>query len=69
MSVPSAEQPRIMRECDHCHQVDDASHHQVAVNSPDGLVVFSRHFRCCAENGCPDGSCHAILNRSPGVQP
>lgn len=58
---------RTLRECEHCHVVDDKGHHQVAVPGDGGLVVVSRHFKCCAEVGCPDGSCAEILSRSPGV--
>ena len=58
---------RTLRECDQCHAVDDKGHHQVAVPGAGGLVVVSRHFECCAANGCPDGSCAEILSRSPGV--
>jgi hypothetical protein len=62
MSVQQPEPVRALRECDECHEVDDLGHHQVVVPGDDGsMVVASRHFRCCAENGCPDGSCHAIL--------
>jgi hypothetical protein len=46
--------------------VDDLGHHQVAVATPDGIVVESRHFACCQRLGCPDGSCDEIL-RSTGV--
>jgi hypothetical protein len=59
---------RALRECDECHQVDDLGHHQVVVPGADGsLEVASRHFRCCASSGCPDGSCNAILTGAPGV--
>lgn len=62
MSVQPQEPKRVLRECDACHQVDDAGHHQVAVPDASGaLVVESRHFACCAAAGCPDGSCNAIL--------
>ena len=64
MSQP--EPARALRECDECHEVDDASHHQVVVPDAVGdLVVASRHFRCCAATGCPDGSCNAILTGAP----
>jgi hypothetical protein len=62
---PGDAQPRAQRECDGCHKVDDLPHHQVVVPGPAGLVMESRHFACCAEAGCPDGSCHQILNGSP----
>jgi hypothetical protein len=26
-------------------------------------AVISKHFRCCADDGCPDGSCDQILGR------
>jgi hypothetical protein len=61
MSVQPQETGRTLRECDECHEVDDEGHHQVV--SPDAsgaLAVASRHFRCCAATGCPDGSCDAI---------
>lgn len=61
---------RALRECDECRQVDDLGHHQVVVPGADGsLEVASRHFRCCAAAGCPDGSCNAILTGTgaPGV--
>lgn len=62
MSVQQPEPARALRECDECHEVDDLGHHQVVVPGDDGsMVVSSRHFKCCAEAGCPDGSCHAIL--------
>ena len=66
MTVP---QPgKVMRECDHCHAVDDEGHHQVVVPSGDGgMEVISRHFACCMEAGCPDGSCETIVNGRPGV--
>lgn len=56
---------RTLRECEHCHVVDDKGHHMATV--PPTMTVISRHFKCCAENGCPDGSCAEILSRSPGV--
>jgi hypothetical protein len=57
---------RALRECDECHQVDDLGHHQVVVPDASGsLAVSSRHFRCCAGSGCPDGSCNAILTGAP----
>lgn len=60
------EPPRALRECDECHEVDDAGHHQVVVPDATGdLVVSSRHFRCCAATGCPDGSCDEILTGAP----
>jgi hypothetical protein len=60
------EQPRVLRECDECHAVDDKPHHQVAVPVEGvGLVVEGRHFGCCAARGCPDGTCAQILNGSP----
>jgi hypothetical protein len=58
---------RVQRECDECHEVDDQPHHQVVVPEEGGLVMYSRHFRCCVRVGCPDGSCVTILNRSAGV--
>jgi len=67
MSEAAAVQPRVQRECDECHEVDDLGHHQVAVAVDGGLAVTSRHFECCASHGCPDGSCVQILNGSPGV--
>lgn len=62
-------QPRAQRECDDCHAVDDAGHHQVAFGTADGLEVVSRHFRCCAAAGCPDGSCYQMTatGATPGV--
>jgi hypothetical protein len=65
MTAPAGvEQPRALRECDQCHVVDDLGHHQVVVPADGGLRMVSRHFACCADNGCPDGSCQTILNRS-----
>jgi hypothetical protein len=63
MTMPQAQpQPqRAQRECDECHEVDDLGHHQVVVPEDGGLVVHSRHFKCCASLGCPDGSCDEIL--------
>jgi hypothetical protein len=56
------ESVRALRECDECKTVDDLGHHQVVVPGGDGsMTVVSRHFRCCAANGCPDGSCDVIL--------
>lgn len=67
MSV-QPEPARVLRECDECHQVDDLGHHQVVVPDASGaLAVASRHFACCAQTGCPDGSCNAILTGAPGV--
>ena len=68
MSV-QPEAPRALRECDECRQVDDLGHHQAVVAGDNGgLTVVSRHFACCAQAGCPDGSCHAALNTgAPGV--
>jgi hypothetical protein len=64
-----SEQPgRALRECDECHEVDAEGHHQVVVPDASGaLAVASRHFRCCVQAGCPDGSCNAILTGAPGV--
>lgn len=69
MSMPAgtAQPGRALRECDHCHQVDDLGHHQVVVPGDGGLQVVSGHFACCARNGCPDGSCNTIVNGSPGA--
>lgn len=68
MSVPAGVvQPRALRECDECHVVDDLGHHQVVVQDQSGLVMRSRHFACCVQRGCPDGSCEQIVNRSTGV--
>jgi hypothetical protein len=67
MSV-QPEPVRALRECEECRQVDDLGHHQVVVPDASGnLAVTSRHFRCCAQAGCPDGSCNAILTGAPGV--
>lgn len=54
-------EPRVQRECDDCHQVDDLPHHQVVVPEDGGLTVVSRHMKCCVRRGCPDGSCYTIL--------
>jgi hypothetical protein len=68
MTQQQPEAARAQRECDACHVTDDLGHHQVAVPGEDGnLVVESRHFKCCAENGCPDQSCDQILTGAPGV--
>lgn len=68
MTAQQPEPARVQRECDACHVVDDLGHHQVAVPDADGsLVVESRHFRCCADAGCPDESCNQILTGAPGV--
>lgn len=58
--------PRAERECDRCHVVDTEGHHQVVVPAEDGsgLVMVSQHFKCCADNGCPDGSCAQTPNGS-----
>lgn len=66
VTAETGQPTRALRECDHCHVVDTLGHHQVAVPEEGrGLVVTSRHFACCAANGCPDGSCAQILNGSP----
>jgi hypothetical protein len=45
--------------------VDDLPRHHVMIGDPealpDGLRVVSKHFRCCADAGCPDGTCNQIL--------
>ncbi len=59
------DQPRADSACDGCGIVDDQPRHHVAVldlhSPPDGLRVESRHFRCCLDEGCPDGSCVQAL--------
>lgn len=60
-------QERAQRECDECHVVDDLGHHQVVTQDEDGLRMVSRHFACCADSGCPDGSCAAQTGATPGV--
>lgn len=68
MTVEQPEPARALRECDECRKVDDLGHHQVAVSGEDGgIVVTSRHFRCCHAAGCPDGTCDVILRETPGV--
>jgi hypothetical protein len=65
MSVQAGTEQRVQRECDWCHEVNDKPHHQVVVPGDDGgLVVVSREMQCCADNGCPDGSCAQNLNGS-----
>jgi hypothetical protein len=64
MSDPQAP-ARVERECEGCHEVDTEGHHQIVVPADQGLEMISRHFRCCAQAGCPDGSCLTILNGSP----
>lgn len=67
VTAETGQPTRALRECDHCHAVDTLGHHQVVVPEETGLHVYSRHFACCAANGCPDGSCATILNGSPSV--
>lgn len=65
MTMPAAAE-RSLRECDECQKVDDLGHHQVVVPEDGGLRMYSRHFACCAQRGCPDGTCaQIILNGSP----
>lgn len=67
MTVQPGSPPRAQRTCDECGVTDDLGHHQV-VEPEDGVLrMFSRHFRCCADRGCPDESCQTILTGSPGV--
>jgi hypothetical protein len=59
------EPQRVPSACDECGETDDLPRHHVMIADPqappDGLRVVSRHFRCCAARGCPDGSCDTIL--------
>jgi hypothetical protein len=59
------DQPRAKSACDDCGVTDDLPRHHVMIGDPealpDGLRVESRHFRCCADRGCPDGTCDQIL--------
>lgn len=65
MTVQTGAQPRAMRECDECHEVDDLGHHQVVVQDDGGLRMISRHIACCAALGCPDGTCPSIQTGAP----
>lgn len=49
----------LQRGCDVCQTTDDHPRHIHA--NPDGST-FTRHLDCCAEAGCPDGSCTAIAS-------
>lgn len=50
-------EPRTASECDACGVTDTLPRHHVMVPTADGPAIVSRHIACCAENGCPDGSC------------
>lgn len=58
--------------CDACGAEDTLPRHHVAVGnafSPEGgLTVVSRHFHCCAQAGCPDGTCRTAIGQG-GVLP
>lgn len=45
---------RPRRFCDICTQADDHPRHVVVLE--DGSTQ-TRHLDCCADSGCPDGSC------------
>jgi len=49
----------VLRQCGVCHVSDTGPMHIAATVT--GVVVFDRHFACCARVGCPDGSCDAIM--------
>jgi hypothetical protein len=69
------DQPRAESACDSCGMVDAEPRHHLAVPDPLAVpvadpaqvqptwTVISKHFACCAGDGCPDGSCDAILGR------
>jgi hypothetical protein len=53
--------PRVLQWCEACRQADDhPRHHHVDENNR----VVTLHIDCCAEAGCPDGSCDATLKES-----
>jgi len=55
-----------IRECDVCHCSDDGPMHVAGVMmGVDPSLGFQRHFACCAQVGCPDGSCEEIVSQHP----
>lgn len=50
--------------CEACGAEDTLPKHHVTILDPeawpDGMRAVSRHFRCCIEAGCPDGTCQAL---------
>lgn len=46
-----------MRFCPVCSQVDDHPRHQIA-GTVDNVAP---HMDCCAQVGCPDGSCDVLV--------
>jgi hypothetical protein len=59
------DEPRAESACDSCGAIDSEPRHHIAYPDPGsaegGMAVISRHFACCAADGCPDGSCDKIL--------
>jgi len=64
--VDGVQAPRVERGCDACGQVDDHPRH-VRYDPASGNDQI-RHLDCCAQAGCPDGSCPEILARVGDVR-
>jgi hypothetical protein len=60
------------RPCDVCGQVDDHPRHIVHVEEKHPItgqdLSLMRHMDCCAQAGCPDGSCDVIVDHAKGKQ-
>lgn len=60
MTSPTPEPLR--RFCPVCKQVDDHPRHDFWLTDP----AVAPHLDCCADKGCPDGSCPIIVETSKG---
>jgi len=61
---------RESRSCDVCGQEDDHPRHIIhaaathpVTGEPLDLSIV-RHIDCCRDAGCPDGSCHVVLDHA-----
>jgi len=56
---------RPIRPCDICGVEDDLPRHMVSSPTGDGEQI--RHLTCCAEVGCPAGTCDAQVAGTEGM--